>query len=292
MIENIKTFHVVVMHEGFRAAAKTLHLSPGMISRRIEQLELKLGVKLIRRNTRQMSLTPAGERFYNETLSLIEQYDVCVRGIRALTNDISGNLKVGIPHAIKQLYVIPNLHKFSKLYPNIRLDIVTGDHYSNFVSHGFDLAIHYGNLPDSNLYYSILGSWSNSICLSAQYADLHGIPCHPNQLHEHNCLLHYERSPKAWSFLIDGKEVDIKIEPSISVDSYIDLTKMVSDGLGISSIPDFAVRAALRNGTLLSVLDAYKSKALPLYILYANPQPSKEEMAFIEFIRSLNITLK
>lgn len=142
MLENMKAFRMVVECQGFRAAAIAMKLSPAMVSRRIEKLESEVNTQLIKRNSRRISLTAAGEQFYQRCLLIIDEYESCLRDVKSLSNVVSGNLKVGIPHSISHLHIIPSLKAFLERYPDLKLDIVTGNHCMELFSHGFDLAAH------------------------------------------------------------------------------------------------------------------------------------------------------
>lgn len=291
MLDNIKAFQMVVECQGFRSAAREMKLSPAMVSRRVEQLEFHLKAQLIKRNSRQIALTPAGERFYRHSVQIISQYEFSLRDVKSLNDELSGTLKVGIPHSINHLHVIPQLHQFRQNYPQLQLEIVTGNHHMQLFSHGFDLALHCGPLPDCNLYYSLLGHWRKHTCLSPEYARQNGVPTHPGQLHQHRCLLHVDNHRRSWNYRIDGISTDICLEPAARINNSLDLCQMVRHGEGISYLPHFTLKPWLDAGEILSVLDNWMPAPLPMYIVYVNPQPSLKEKAFIDFIRSLDLGL-
>ncbi len=291
MLENMKAFRMVVECQGFRAAALAMKLSPGMVSRRIEKLEFELKIQLFKRNSRKVLLTTAGERFYQRCVIVIDEYESCLRDVKSLNDDISGCLKVGIPHSINHLHIIPNLKRFYATYPNIQLEIVTGNHCMELFSHGYDLAIQCGPLPDSNLYYSLLGYWRKHTCLSPDYAAQHGIPAHPDELHHHACLLHFDNHRRSWKYIIDNEVTEIRAHCISRVNNSLDLCQMVKNGLGISYLPDFTLSEEIKSGEIITVLDEYMPPPLPMYVVYINPQPSPREQAFINFVRSLNLTI-
>ncbi|WP_336239493.1 LysR family transcriptional regulator [Enterobacter chuandaensis] len=289
MLENMKAFRMVVECQGFRAAAMAMKLSPAMISRRIERLESEVNAQLIKRNSRRISLTTAGEQFYQRCLLIIDEYESCLRDVKSLSNEIGGNLKVGIPHSISNQHVIPHLGAFLARYPNLKLDIVTGNHCMELFSHGFDLALQCGPLPDSNLYYTLIGYWRKYTCLSRSYAQQHGIPQHPDELRQHTCLLHFDNHRRSWKFIIDDELVEIRPHYVSRVSNSLDLCNMVHHGLGICYLPEFTVRAGMESGEIITALDAYMPAPLPMYVVHINPHPSPKEQAFIDFLRTLNL---
>lgn len=289
MLENMKAFRMVVECQGFRAAAIAMKLSPAMISRRIEKLEFEVNTQLIKRNSRRISLTAAGEQFYQRCLLIIDEYESCLRDVKSLSNVVSGNLKVGIPHSISHLHIIPSLKAFLERYPDLKLDIVTGNHCMELFSHGFDLALQCGPLPDSNLYYSLIGYWRKHTCLSRSYAQQHGMPSHPDELHKHVCLLHFDNHRRSWKFMIDNECTEIRPHYISRVSNSLDLCNMVHQGLGICYLPDFTIKAGIESGEIITVLDEFMPPPLPMYVVHINPRPSPKEQAFIDFIRTLNL---
>ena len=289
MLENMKAFRMVVECQGFRAAAIAMKLSPAMVSRRIEKLEFEVKTQLIKRNSRKISLTTAGKQFYQRCRYIIDEYESCIRDVRSLSNEVSGNLKVGLPHSISHLHVIPHLKQFLDLYPNIKLDIVTGNHCMKLFSHGFDLAIQCGPLPDSNLYYSLLGYWRKYTCLSDRYAQKYGVPEHPDELLKHTCLLHFDNHRRSWKFIVEDEPTEIRPFYVTRASNSLDLYNMVNHDLGICYLPDFTLREGIKSGEIITALNEFMPPALPMYVVHINPHPSPKEQAFIDFIRTLNL---
>ncbi len=290
MLDNMKAFRMVVECRGFRAAAAAMKLSPAMISRRIERLEREVNVLLLKRNSRTIALTTAGKRLYKLCISILNEYELCLRDVKSLSAEVCGDLKVGIPHSINNLHIIPHLWQFFDKFPNVRLETVTGNHCMELFSHGFDLALQCGPLPDSNLYYTLIGYWHKHTCLSTAYSQRHGIPPHPNDLHNHTCLMHFDNHRRSWEYVFDGEIREIRPLTTIRASSSLDLYQMVQYGLGISYLPGFTISEGIKTGEVITVFDELMPPPLPMYVVYINPHPSPKEQAFINFIRSLNLT--
>lgn len=288
-MENMKAFRMVVECKGFRAAALAMKISPAMVSRRIEKLEHELKTQLFKRNSRKVLLTTAGEQLYQRCVSIIDDYESCLRDVKSFNAEVSGCLKVGIPHSINHLHVIPNLRQFFALYPRLRLETVTGNHCMELFSHGFDLALQCGPLPDSNLYYSLLGYWRKHVCITPDYVLQHGLPAHPDELLSHTCLLHFDNHRRSWKFMIEGELTEVRPASTSRVSNSLDLYQMVKNGLGISYLPDFTVRDGINSGEIISILAEFMPPPLPMYVVHVNPRPSPKEQAFIDFIRTLNL---
>lgn len=290
MLEKMKSFIMVVEKKGFRIASNELNISPGMVSKRIEKLEQELNIKLFKRNQRTITLTDDGEVFYNKCKKILNDLESCIRETRNNNKDINGVLKIGIPHAINHIHVLPNISKLLGAHHELKFEIVTGNHGQEIFSHDFDLAIQAGNLPDSNLHSTLIGYWYKKTCLSKEYALKYGIPKNPNDLIEHQCLIHYHNKKRSWRFKINNEIEDITPPCNISVSNSLDLLKMTVSGFGISYLPDFIVEQEIKSGKLISTLDDFMPPPLPMYVLFANKHPTSKEKIFIDFLKEIKIT--
>ncbi|MFM2484866.1 LysR family transcriptional regulator [Celerinatantimonas yamalensis] len=287
MIDSMKAFCMVVEKNGFRAAASELDMSPAMVSRHIAKLEFQLKTQLLNRNTRSITLTDAGRLFLTHSTQLLSLYDQCLHQVTSASKTVSGNLKIGIPHSISQLHVIPALEKIYAEHPNLTLDIIAGNHSLELFSHGYDLAIHCGPLPDSMIYYSLIGYWRKYTVASPAYLQAHGTPKHPSELVDHNCLLHFDNRTRTWEYLLDGTSLQEPVFGQGRFNNSLDLYHMARSGLGVAYLPDFTVDNALANQQLVSILEPFMPPPLPMYIVHINPKPSKREQVIIDLIKSL-----
>jgi DNA-binding transcriptional LysR family regulator len=289
MIDSMKVFCMVVKKKGFRAAASELGMSPAMVSRHVTKLEFELKTSLLKRNTRSLTLTGSGLSFYKSCGKIVNLYDQCMHQVSSDNKAVSGNLKVGIPHSISQLHVIPALKQFHTDYPDITLDIISGNHSLELFSHGYDLALHCGPLPDSALYYTLIGYWRKYTVASPEYLENHGTPQHPDNLDSHQCLAHFDNRARTWQYILDKENVDVPVFGQTRINNSLDLCHMALGGLGIAYLPDFTVGDMLTSGKLVSVLDSYMPPPLPMYVVHINPKPSKREQVFIDFIKTLSL---
>lgn len=289
MIDSMKVFCMVVKKNGFRAAASELDMSPAMVSRHIAKLEFELKTSLLKRNTRSLTLTDAGASFYQRCGQIVSLYDQCLHQLRHDNQSISGHLKVGIPHSISQLHVIPALESFYCEYPEITLDIIAGNHSLELFSHGYDLALHCGPLPDSALYYTLLGYWRKQTVASPDYLQQHGTPQLPDDLNMHSCLLHFDNRTRSWRYVVSQQNVDVPVFGRTRINSSLELCQLALAGQGIAYLPDFTVKPMLARGELVSILEDYMPPPLPMYVVYINPQPSKREQLFIDFLKTLSL---
>ncbi|CAG9001398.1 MAG: HTH-type transcriptional regulator PgrR [Candidatus Celerinatantimonas neptuna] len=291
MIDNMKTFRMVVEAQGFRSAATQLGISAAVVSRRIDRLEHYLKVKLLQRNTRGFSLTEAGQQFYRTCVSMTDQFVSCVNELQNLEVQAAGRLKIGIPHSLNHLYVLPALADFIKYYPQLKLDIAVGNHSVELFTHGYDLAIHCGVLPDSNLYFTSLGQWRKCTVASPDYLERFGSPAIPSNLLQHRCLMHLDNYRQSWNYMSTGHIIEQPLTAHLRLNSSMALLDATLQGLGICYLPEFVVRESVSQGLLVTLLDEFMPCELPMYVVHVNAKPTRNEFVFIEFLRSLNMGL-
>ena len=257
MLDTFRTFVQVVENKSFNKAAEKMAISASVVTRRIASLEDEMQTKLIQRTTRQLNLTEAGHVFYESCQDMLRAFEASKRSILSLTNTLSGTLKIGLPMSISHLHLSQMVHKFTDSHPELKIHIVSGNHLVDFLEEGFDVVIHCGKLPDSSFYCRRLGVWSQLYCASPVYLKQHGIPKHPSELTEHNCLDHYDNYQHVWLFNLDNKVKDQPIKGSIVASSSINLRNLAVHDLGIACLPSFTIINELNEGKLISVLEDY-----------------------------------
>lgn len=290
MLKDAEIFINVVECKSFSKAGRKLKLSASIITRHIAKLENELGVRLLQRNTRQVSLTEAGALFYDNCLNLLQNYSISVKQVKSLGQDITGTLKIGLPTSISYLSITTHLNHFIKKYPNLKIDIVNGNHLIDLLSSGFDLIIHCGELSDSSLFCKKLGTWSKITCASPKYLKAHGTPNVPEDLRKHNCLDHYDSRDHTWRYLINGESKFFPVNGNIRSNTSMDLKNLAVSGLGIVYLPSFTVQEEIARGTLKSILTPYQVLPLSMYVVYpSNRFLSKKAKVFIDFLTTLNL---
>ncbi|MFN7096178.1 MAG: LysR family transcriptional regulator [Gammaproteobacteria bacterium] len=290
MLETIQTFVDVVEQRSFAKAAKKLRISPPVVTRRIVQLEEQLNIRLLQRNTRQVTVTEAGKLFYESCVHILETYQTTVKQIHHAADTISGSLKVGLPASINSLYVTPAINTFLQQYPALNIHIVQGNHLVDLLSNGFDLVMHCGVLPNSSFYSKLLGSWSKITCASPQYLDKHGISKQPTDLATHNCLDHIDNHSRVWRYNINSKLTDIPITGNLRLDSSLALKEAALADAGLVYLPSFTVKKELASHKLISVLTTFQPAPLNMYAIYPSKYLlSEKTKLFIEFLLSLDM---
>lgn len=289
MLEDAEIFINVVECKSFSKAALKLKLSAPIVTRHIAKLETELGVRLLQRNTRQVSITEAGALFYENCLSLLQTYSKSIKQVKSFGHEITGTLKIGLPASISYLWITNYLHSFIKKYPELKIEIVNGNHIIDLLSSGFDLVINCGELADSSLFCKKIGEWNKITCASPKYLKTHGTPKKPDDLRKHNCLDHYDNSDHSWRYLINSQSKFIQVNGNIKSNTSMDLKNLALSGLGIVYLPSFTVKEEIVSGNLKSILTPYQVEPLNMYAVYpSNRFLSNKTKVFIDFLMTLN----
>jgi DNA-binding transcriptional LysR family regulator len=182
-------FVAVIENGGFSAAARALGVSKSAVSKRINQLESHLGMRLLHRTTRRLSLTEAGERYYEHAIQALSAAGKAEDAVAELQGEPQGKLKISSPMSFGRLHLAPLIPKFMQRYPKLQIDLVMDDKNIDLVAAGIDVAIRAGDMPDSTLIARKLAPLRQVLCASPTYILRYAMPVTPSELCEHNCIL-------------------------------------------------------------------------------------------------------
>ncbi|WP_163135200.1 LysR family transcriptional regulator [Agarivorans sp. Alg241-V36] len=281
----IPVFVAVVEHGGFSPAARSLGISKSAVSKRINQLEQQLGVKLLHRTTRKLSLTEAGKHYFEHAAKANNAAKDAEDAVAQLQGEPQGLLRINTPMSFGRLHIAPLIGKFLQRYPKITIDMMMDDKVVDLVAEGFDVAIRAGNLPDSSLIIRKLAPLKSVLCASPEYLKQHGIPQTIEQLAAHNCLqFSYSRDLKEWTFMRDGQSQSIEIKGNYRVNNSEALREAMLQGLGIGRLPTFVAGPDIVAGRLISLLNQYQMPSQSIYAVFSERQflPAKVR-AFVDF---------
>ena len=251
---------VVLAQQGsFTAAAERLGVSKAAMSQRVAELERVAGVALVRRTTRSVRLTEAGQRLVDDTRASFEQIAESFAQVRDLAGLPRGLLRVTAPVALARQQLVPLLADFLRQYPEVRLELDLSDRISSLATEGFDLAIrHTASPPDTHVAWTLCQTRSVLVATPA-YLRRSGMPQLPQELTRHNCL-HYPRSHEtpAWTFEsrppATPERATVQVSGSLAANNSEALRDAALAGLGIALLPDFSAQASLRAGRLVELL--------------------------------------
>jgi len=281
----IPVFVAVVESSGFSPAAKLLGISKSAVSKRINQLEQNLGVKLLHRTTRKISLTEAGEHFYEHAAIANSAAKDAEDAVAQLQGEPQGRLRINTPMSFGRLHIAPFIPVFLKRYPKISIDMVMSDEVVDLVGSGFDITIRAGKLADSSLIARKLAPLRSVLCASPEYLESQGYPQQLADLKQHNCILFsYSRDLKEWTFNKNGRSQAIEISGNYQVNNSEALEEALLQGIGIGRLPTFVAGTAIKAGRLIPLFTEYEMLELSIYAVFLERQymPAKVR-AFLDF---------
>ncbi|MBF0169154.1 MAG: LysR family transcriptional regulator [Alphaproteobacteria bacterium] len=282
----LRSFLRIAETRSFSEAARHLRLSKSLISRQISALEAELGVVLISRTTRRLSLTEAGLSYAERCSRVLADLDDADLAVSRLQVVPRGRLKVTAPMSFGTLHLSPALSSFIERYPEIEIDLALNDRYVDLIEEGFDLALRIGRLEDSSLIAKRLCPIRRVVCASPSYLESHGIPQIPADLLAHHCLSHSELGPSQWRFCgLKGTTVTIDVKGPVRVNNGEAMRHLALAGVGLVYLPSFFVGPDIRKGRLTPVLEAHSPQDAALFALYPHTRHlSPKVRAFVDFL--------
>lgn len=251
------TFLSVACTGSLSAAARELALTPSAVSRMMTRLEKRLGVRLIVRSTRSLRLTAEGESYALAARRILKDLDDTELTI-ANRGSPSGNIKLTTATAHSRLTIVPLLKEFLQRYPDITLEIDVSDQIRDVASGQVDVAIRFGQLPDSGLHARRLGDTGRVVLASPEYLAKAGVPQTPADLARHNCLdFSFRRLEPGWPFRKNGHDFMLAVSGNIIANNGETLVELAQQGIGITRVGRFHVQQALASGQLVALLEDY-----------------------------------
>jgi LysR family transcriptional regulator for bpeEF and oprC len=288
-LSNIKIFIQVAQTKSFAEAANELSLSPPATSKAVAKLEEELGVKLLHRTTRSVSLTAEGERFYEVAQKFLEEMEAVAQELKDSSCEPQGRLKISVPAAFGRMWGTKIITQFLRVYPQISVELSLDDKDVDLAAEGVDVAIRVGALADSaNLIARRLFLDPLITCATPEYLNLYGKPQHPSELEKHNCLNFRNRKTgrlMPWFFTINGQVERRIFEGRLIIDDGEAVGQTAMLGIGVSQMPGFMAINALQQGILEEILVDYRPPEVPFTALYLDRRlVSPRIQAFIDFM--------
>ncbi|WP_028537217.1 LysR family transcriptional regulator [Paludibacterium yongneupense] len=283
----IRAFVTVAELGSFVAASDRLELSRAMVTKLVSALEARLGVRLMHRTTRRLSLTSEGESYLEEASALLSELDDLESRLSAGATRPAGRLRVTVPVSFGVHYLGRLVSRFQERYPEVVVELSLNDRRIDLVEEGYDVGLRVARLTDSSLIARRLAPISAGVCAAPSYLERHGIPLEPEQLSQHNCLLYtLMDQPGVWDFAgRDGNECKVRVDGSLKANNGDMLVDAACQGLGIVRQPHFLVDAALRDGRLLPLLPDWYWQHLDLYAVYpARRHVPGKVRVFVDFL--------
>ncbi|MBJ9894879.1 LysR family transcriptional regulator [Burkholderia cenocepacia] len=293
-LDSIRIFLRVVERGSFTAASVELDMPLSRVSRKVKHLEDDLGVQLLYRTTRRVSVTEAGRDYYDRCLRAEDILLAADRQVRTLRTDPEGTLRVLVPYAIGLFQLEPALAEFRRRYPLVQLVLIYDNSPLDLVEHGFDVALRAGLLNDSGYVARSLG-WSHAkLAASPAYLDRTGRPRTPDDLAQHDILFVGRDAPGLTLRLsnTDGERADVPVQPVLISNESVTVLRQATSGGGIALISThFTARRLARNELEIVLPDWHRTNDVELHALYPR-RATLDSMvrAFVEFLTELFAT--
>lgn len=272
----------------FSDTGRLLGVSSSAVGKSIARLEQHLGVRLLHRSTRSITLTAEGALFLERCRRILCEIEAAKMELVETLGAAKGKLRVSLP--LVSSLVMPAVSAFMRRYPEIELDLNFTDRMVDVIEEGFDAVIRTGEPADSRLISRQLGTFKLQLVASPQYLAIHGTPGVPSDLALHSCLQHKFPSTgkfEVWPLVIPDAEPALILPTTMICNTTEVLIHVARDGLGIACLPDFMVRDAIAAGELVPVLEAYTRHQGVFRMLWpSSKQQAQKLRVFIDFMKA------
>lgn len=285
-LKELQVFVRVVEAGGIGKAAEQLCIAKSAVSQRLVQLEKRMGVRLLNRTTRRSHLTEAGQRCYQQALGILNAVSELHNVVSDQEQELQGTLRIAAPMVFGRRHLVRVIDEFTRLHPNLILDIDLSDRFINLIESGRDMAIRIGSLPDSTLQARRIASATGMLVASPEYLRCYGEPAHPDDLKHHH-LFQYGTHRGAAVNLQDrqGKRSTCVMKPRLIANNGDFLNEMAILGQGIVVSPTFICWQDIQDGRLVQVLPDYHAPIGGMYAVYPeNRFVSRPLRTFIDYL--------
>ena len=268
-LEELEAFVAVVDFRGFSSAGEKLGIAKSMVSRRVSELEKRLGVQLLQRTTRRQSLTEAGREFHQRALQILADLNEAEQVVADTQCGISGKIRLTLPLGLGTSQLAEPISQFMEDNPEIEIEIDLNDRQIDLIEENIDLAIRVGDLEDSSLIARKLASVHFAICASPAYLARFGEPQHPAELSAHEVLVYSNVAVgRQWFYQQDGKRVSPRMKYRLSANNGEFLAAVAKRGQGIVSGPLALLQDLIECGDLVQILTGFSRQVTGMYAVY------------------------
>jgi LysR family transcriptional regulator for bpeEF and oprC len=287
----MEVFARVVETGGVTRAADSLRIPKATATTLIQRLEANLGVKLLNRTTRRVSVTPDGAAYYERCVAILAQVRETEESLTQQHTTPRGRLRVNVPTLMARSVFVPALPAFFVRYPDIELALACSERHVDLIEEGIDCAIWSGAIEDSSVVARRVGFLYFATCAAPSYIATHGQPAHPDDLAQHQCINHF--SPRTgklfdWVFSKNEARVQTSLRGHIALEDENSYVAAAEAGLGIAQIPAFVLKEAMERRSLELVLGDWFPEPAPLYVVYPqNRHLSSKVRVFVDWVAAL-----
>lgn len=281
-------FCLLIKQGSLVATARELNLTPPAVSRRLTQLEDRLGVRLLNRTTRRISLTHEGEIYYENARRILKEIEDMERRVSSTRFAPKGLLRINAPMGFGRSYIAPAISDFTKIFPEVEVQLHLSDRPISLPDEAIDVVIRFGEIPDSRLIAQKLAANRRLLCASPLYLKSMGIPTTPHDLVDHECIVIRQNEAAYGNWRLNqGEQVEtIKVRGNLSTNDGEVALNWALDGQGILMRAEWDVAKYLRSGRLVQVLDRYSTPPADVYAVYlARLQDSPRVAYFLNHLK-------
>jgi DNA-binding transcriptional LysR family regulator len=286
-LNELLIFTKVVQSGSFTAAALALGMPKSSVSRKVSDLEERIGARLLQRTTRKLGLTDAGRIYFERSARIVAEVEEAEGAVHQLQSSPRGLLKITSPLSFAMLG--PIVGNFLRRYPEVQVELMSTDRRVDLVNEGFDLAIRAGKLDDSTLIARTLGSIRRVLIAAPAYLKKAGTPREPEELSKHACLAFSAApAPSVWVLQREGEGQarEVRVTPRLAVNDFELMREVALTGVGVGLMPEFLCAAELKAGTLKRLLPGWCSSEAALHAVYPSTRHlSPKVVAFIELLK-------
>lgn len=284
-LEAMTVFVAAVDGGSLSAAGRQLGMPLATVSRKLSDLETLLRARLLHRSTRKLTLTDAGRDYYASCKRILEDVGEAERDVSGEYSEPRGELVIAAPIVFGRLHVLPLVAQFLLAYPQVDVRLVQGDRVANLVDEHIDLAVRVGELPDSSLTATGVGSVRRMVCASPDYLARRGTPATPEDLAGHCCVSFDALGASyAWRFQAAGEERVVPVRSRLIVNTAEAAIDAAIAGVGITRVLSYQVAEAFRAGTLQRILQDFESTPMPVHLLFDGRRRLPLKLrAFVDF---------
>jgi DNA-binding transcriptional LysR family regulator len=283
---DLEAFLAVVEKGSLTAAACHLHRSLQAVSRSLASLERSVGVELVRRTTRQSSVTEAGRTLYARVKPALTEINDAKLALADARSQPSGLLRISAPMLFAPAFVVPTIHAFLERYPATEVELKASDQMVDLLKDGLDVALRIRVMAASGLKTRRLGDLRVVAFGSPDYFSKHGLPTHPDDLPKHQCVLRQAgSSTETWTFRVGGRRKLVQVDGRFRTDSAAATHAAVVAGLGISLTPLWQIRSLVDVGAAQIILEDFEDSKVPIHAIWPSSKvPSPKTRLFVDML--------
>lgn len=270
-IQQVLAFATAARNSSFAKAGRELAQTPSTIAKSINRLEAQLGVKLFHRTTRQVSLTPDGQRLFEQCQRILDEVEVLRSFAAGARGEPTGTLRIDTPLTYGKRVIVPVIAKLLERHPQLKIDARMSDRFADLIREGLDAVVRIGPLSDSGLVARTVGQQHLVVVGSPAYLDKHGRPGSPYELEAHACVVFRQPTSgrdRPWQFSVDGVSAELQPPSRLRLGDGEALVEAAISGMGLVQVPDYMAADAINAGRVVEVLREFRAPPLPINVVY------------------------